>query len=569
MSADFQVSGTNASALFTLKAHRGEGMLLLGMDWKTATPTDDFVGFAIDYKEPDGDRFFPLKNRLCFPGVGGSVNPQTLATTLSPIQKFRWVHFPRNADLDGDFVYRVSPVFMNEHGELSSGDAQEVAIELRRETYPGVLNVAFTRGFVASQAFIDRFASPGAPMSTLLPGKADDGLTFTATHPKKDDALPWMGFEARSAVLEILDQAIADGAAKVGVVAFELNEPEVLSRLEQLGSRVRVILDDSGKKNEAESAESQAEVRLVASAGRANVKRQHMGSLQHNKMVIVDGPQTKTALFGSTNFSWRGFFVQSNNAMIVHGASVVRSAAKAFEGYWQHNDVAGFGKSGATGLVDLGLAGIDAHVAFSPHTSKDALLKKIGDDIGTATSSVLYSMAFLAQTSGAVRDALKKVTEDPAIFVYGIADREVGGIELQTPDANKPPTHPARLDKHVPEPFKSEESGGGGVRLHHKFVVIDFDKPTARVYLGSYNFSDPADRKNGENLVLVKDRRIAVAYAVEALRIFDHYHFRAIQEEAGSPEALTLAKPPVGDEKPWWDSYYSDPQRARDREIFA
>jgi phosphatidylserine/phosphatidylglycerophosphate/cardiolipin synthase-like enzyme len=178
-------------------------------------------------------------------------------------------------------------------------------------------------------------------------------------------------------------------------------------------------------------------------------------------------------------------------------------------------------------------------------------------------------MAFLAQTSGAVRDALKKVTEDPAIFVYGIADREVGGIELQTPDANKAPTHPARLDKHVPEPFKSEESGGGGVRLHHKFVVIDFDKPTARVYLGSYNFSDPADRKNGENLVLVKDRRIAVAYAVEALRIFDHYHFRAKQEEAGSPEALTLAKPPVGNEKPWWDSYYSDPQRARDREIFA
>jgi phosphatidylserine/phosphatidylglycerophosphate/cardiolipin synthase-like enzyme len=255
--------------------------------------------------------------------------------------------------------------------------------------------------------------------------------------------------------------------------------------------------------------------------------------------------------------------------MIVHGASAVSAAAKAFEGYWQHNDVAGFGKSGATGLVELSLEGIDAQVAFSPHTSKDALLTKIGNDIGTATSSVLYSMAFLAQTSGAVRDALKKVTEDPTIFVYGIADREVGGIELQTPDANKPPTHPARLDKHVPEPFKSEESGGGGVRLHHKFVVIDFDKPTARVYLGSYNFSDPADRKNGENLVLVKDRRIAVAYAVEALRIFDHYHFRAAQEEAGSPAALTLAKPPVGDEKPWWDSYYSDPQRARDREIFA
>ena len=46
--------------------------------------------------------------------------------------------------------------------------------------------------------------------------------------------------------------------------------------------------------------------------------------------------------------------------------------------------------------------------------------------------------------------------------------------------------------------------------MHHKFVVIDFDKPTARVYMGSYNFSTPADTKNGENLLLIRDRRIAV-----------------------------------------------------------
>ena len=53
--------------------------------------------------------------------------------------------------------------------------------------------------------------------------------------------------------------------------------------------------------------------------------------------------------------------------------------------------------------------------------------------------------------------------------------------------------------------------------MHHKFVVIDFDKPTARVYMGSYNFSTPADIENGENLLLIRDRRIAVSYMVEAL----------------------------------------------------
>ncbi|MGN6815071.1 MAG: phospholipase D-like domain-containing protein, partial [Solirubrobacterales bacterium] len=131
------------------------------------------------------------------------------------------------------------------------------------------------------------------------------------------------------------------------------------------------------------------------------------------------------------------------------------------------------------------------------------------------------------------------------------------------------PVYPAELDSKVPPPFKAEPSGGSGVRLHHKFVVIDFDKPTARVYLGSYNFSNPADTENGENLVLVKDRGVAISYMIEALRIFDHYHFRVVEKEAGD-ESVTLTTPPrKAGEKPWWDPYWSNPQKVRDREVFA
>ena len=77
--------------------------------------------------------------------------------------------------------------------------------------------------------------------------------------------------------------------------------------------------------------------------------------------------------------------------------------------------------------------------------------------------------------------------------------------------------------------------------MHHKFVVIDFDKPTARVYLGSYNFSSPADSKNGENLLRIRDRRIAVSFMIEAVRICDHYDFRVSQsasKKAGKPFLL-------------------------------
>ena len=107
--------------------------------------------------------------------------------------------------------------------------------------------------------------------------------------------------------------------------------------------------------------------------------------------------------------------------------------------------------------------------------------------------------------------------------------------------------------------------------MHHKFVVIDFDKPAARVYLGSYNFSSPADVTNGENLLLIRDRRIAVSYVVEALRILDHYHFRVAQQEAKKAKTkLVLARPPQGaGEKAWWEEDYTDKRKIRDRELFG
>jgi hypothetical protein len=572
MAGEFQISGQNAAALFTLKVHRGDGMALLAMNWKKGRPPIDFVGFAIEYKEPGGVKFFPLKNRLSFPGVDGAVNPNSLSTRFSPIQKFRWVHFPRNAELPGDFVYQVMPVFMNDKDELSYGEAQQVRIELRRETYPGKINVAFTRGFVSSQAFVDRYDSRG-PISTLLPGSADGGLTFVPTHPLAEEALAWMGFEARHSILEVLDQAIADKKAKVSVVAYDLNEPGVVSRLEKLGGRARVIIDDEGSHGKPQSGETQAAQRLVASAGAGNVKRQHMGQLQHNKTIVVDGPKVQAVVCGSTNFSWRAFFVQSNNALVLRSKSAVRLFLAAFNDYWAHGDVAGFGKTASASLTGLGFSGIDARVAFSPHNSQNALLATVADDIGQkTTSNVFYSLAFLHQTPGPILDAIKKVTNDDKIFVYGISDRKVGGIDLQKPDGNVAPVFPASLQGNLPEPFKSEPSGGSGVRMHHKFIVIDFEKPTARVYMGSYNFSSTADTKNGENLLVIRDRRIAVSYLVEALTIFDHYHFRVLQQEAqeGKRKKLQLARPPRSPgEKPWWDRDYTNARKIRDRELFA
>ena len=156
------------------------------------------------------------------------------------------------------------------------------------------------------------------------------------------------------------------------------------------------------------------------------------------------------------------------------------------------------------------------------------------------------------------------------LFTYGISDKRTG-VELHKPDGNPAPVYFSRLTGKLPPPFNVEPSAGGGTNMHHKFVVIDFDKPSARGWCGSYNFSYSADCTNGENLLLIKDRKIATAYMVEALRIFDAYHFRVAMDDAkrdGKP--MVLRKPPTFSGKdPWWMEDWTVPNKVRDREAFA
>jgi phosphatidylserine/phosphatidylglycerophosphate/cardiolipin synthase-like enzyme len=546
-------------------------MCLLAMNWKTNTPPTNFVGFAIEYQEPGATQFYPLSNRLAFPGANGAVNPAVLSSKLSPIQKFRWIHFPFHAGLPGLFTYRVTPVFMSGNGALSYGDAQTAAIQLEAETYPGQLNVCFTRGFISSQAFIDHFGTNNS-VAAILPSTANQGLDFKPTYANEETALAWMGFESRSAILNVLDQAAGDSTAQVRVAAYDFNDPEIVSRLQKLGSRLKIIIDDSGTHKPATACETRAAALLVASAGAANVQRQHMGQLQHNKMIAVSGNKVRFAIGGSTNFSWRGIYVQNNNAVVVQGTTAVQLFFTAFDNLWANpNNPTGFGNTPSAAWNDLQLTGIDAKVTFSPHSSANAMLNSLANDISATKSSLFYSLAFLYEAPGPILTSIKKVTADNTLFVYGISDRSVGGLDIQVPDGNPPIAFPAALLTNVPEPFKAEATGGSGIRMHHKFVVIDFNQPNARVYTGSYNFSATADTKNGENLWCIADRRVATSYMIEAVAMFDHYEFRDADAKATTAGGkLQLQKPPTSaGVKPWWDEDWTNPQKKRDRELFG
>ncbi|NHZ89597.1 phospholipase [Massilia sp. CCM 8733] len=566
---NWSVVGKNATAPFTLKIHRGESMVLIAMNWRDGKPPIDFAGFAIEYRAPGSVKFKVLKNRLGFPGITAD---KSLSTLESPIQKFRWVHFPFQAELAGEFTYRVTPVFMDPDAVLRYGESQMASIELGLETYEGELNVAFTRGYVSSQKFSQTYLKDGHKIGSLLPATAADGLTFVATHPQAAKALGWMGFEARNAILGLLDEALADSDAQVSVVAYDLSERDVVTRLQALGPRLRIIIDNSADHGHPHSAENAAASMLANSAGEGNVIRQKMGGLQHNKTIVVNGPKCKAVVCGSTNFSWRGFFIQANNAVIMRGDEPVRVFENAFMAYWSpDDDVNRVRTSQSAGWSDLGLPSVQAAVTFSPHGSDNKVLDTVARYVGAHTkSNVLFALAFLYQTDGAMRDAISSLTDNENVFVYGMSDKKTG-INLQMANGHMAIVQPAVLADDVPEPFAREIAGGGGIRLHHKFIVTDFNTPDARVYMGSFNFSEAADVKNGEQLVVIRDQRVATAYMVEALRIFDHYEYRVRRAAAKvKNKHLELRLPPRKEsEKPWWLEDWTDPIKIRDRELFS
>jgi hypothetical protein len=560
---------TNSKSLdgLSVKLWRGERMVLIGMD--VDDPEPDFVGFSIEVQSPGSNAFVALRNRLNFsygtqPASEAVNGFRNFLSTDAPFQKFRWIHFPYDPKI-GEYTYRVTKKHMKADGTLASGTSVTLDIHLDIIIYDGFLDVGFTRNFASSQAYVEKYHNN----PNVIPQDPAKGLDFEKV---AGDVYNWLGFEAGQLIFDFLSDVAADETLDLDFFAYDLNEPDIVGLLERIGGRLRAIIDDSGDHKAETSAESQAAQRLIASAGAKNVKR--MQSLQHNKVLIAkrDGEAVKV-LFGSTNFSFRGIYIQANNALVFHSPEAAALFEQVFDRAF--NNPKTFSSdpiSKQWHLVQVAGKPL-VHFCFSPHTDSGLSLNPLGSAIDQATSSVFFSIAFLNQAkSGAVREAIDRLMEKN-VFSYGVSDH-AGGLEVNKPDGTIGIVDFAFLAKNAPEPFKSEWSGGQGIHEHHKFVVTDFNLPTAKVFTGSSNLSVSGEEKNGDNFVMIEDPKVATSYAIEALRVFDHLHFRSRMHDAardGSSDALVLEKPTVLSGKPaWFEKFYvAGSQAASDRKLFA
>jgi phosphatidylserine/phosphatidylglycerophosphate/cardiolipin synthase-like enzyme len=548
-----------ASGGLKVKAYRGDSSVLLAFD-VDANKTAGLAGFAVKCTDPDGKSFF-LKNRLSFDTVvNAATTPAEQHAMLTPsdqapFQKFRWVDFSSAAG-PGRYIYEVSAMYFN-------GDAVEarmkVEVPIDLGAYEsGSLKAGFTRGFLSSQAYVDKFKN--APIRPAQKSIDYDTTKFEAQYK-------WLGFNARVLAFDFLNEALADKTSTLDVFAYDLDEPDLIKLLTQFKGRLRAVLDDSPEHVKDGAMEILAKAALLESAGEENIKTGHFQRYAHDKVFIKKnaGGQAVRVLTGSANFSVRGFYVQANNVLVFDDASTAALYEEAFEQTF--TDMAHFKMAEiAEGWIDMPpVSALPAFsLCFSPHTSATASLDRITGAIKNAKSSILFAIMDLTG-GGDVLAAIHGLTVDrPDIYSYGVTQSKAGTTLFKPGSPNGVLTSFAFLQKHVPFPFSAEISGGMGQVIHDKFLVIDFDTDTPIVYTGSSNLAKGGEEANGDNLIEIRDEGVASIFAVQAMGLVDHFSFRVAMQDATNDNPLTLSR---GD---WWKPYFTDGSaKFRERELLV
>jgi len=561
----------------TVRAYRGDAMTLLAFNLDEQKNTPDFVGFTIEFVVPGGTKKFSQTNMLNFDGVD-----EARPSTEAPFQKFRWLHVPGsrfqplNETKYGIYTYHISPRYWDTvNDKLKPIDNNlTVSLDIKVDTFDEEdIQVSFTRGFTTSQAYVGRFGDNSniiPPGSALIPdinvvsGTDPKGHTYTFK-----DQYEWMGFKAREKTLTLLDEVIADNKLSVEIFAYDFNEPAVMDRLLKLAAkgRIKMILDSSTSTKEGETighgTASSTETKFFnqfknVKVNGAGIVRGKFSRLQHHKVIIVkkDNVPVKV-LTGATNFSITGFCVNANHVIIFDSPKVAQKYHEVFEASWGTAKMKAFRgttlsqKAFQFSPPDTPLSIIN----FAPHEEARTteILDAITSRIDKAKSAVLFSVMSLASnTGGSVVPKLREVHKNPDIFTYGVSD-SVKGVSLYKPGRKNGLLINAQSLKNVlPPPFDKEVKIKAH-NIHHKFVVVDFNKPTAVVYCGSSNLALGGENSNGDNLIEIRNQEIATVFAIEALRLVDHYHFRANQINAEENNDPIILKKTNSWAKPYYD----------------
>lgn len=256
------------------------------------------------------------------------------------------------------------------------------------------------------------------------------------------------------------------------------------------GVRVRMVTDSDTLAND--DAAIRHAFAIVRRAGIPIVEDGGQG-LMHNKFVIVDGAAVWT---GSWNFTDGDTYRLNNNAIIIPSLELARNYTIEFEQLFIQQQ---FGAAKRIGLGDpvitVGGARIENYFAPQNQVSEQIIAR-----LKLARTSIHF-MAF-SFTSDTIGKAVRTM-EKAGVQVSGVF--ETTGSETLFSEYGK--FRKLKLDVL---------QDGNPYVMHHKVFIID----SQTVIFGSFNFTNNADKDNDENLLIIDDPALALAFEAEFQRVY-------------------------------------------------
>jgi phosphatidylserine/phosphatidylglycerophosphate/cardiolipin synthase-like enzyme len=382
------------------------------------------------------------------------------------------------------------------------------------------------------------------------------------------------------------------GSFRLGL--YELDDDELIKLIVDNQARVEVILANSGADDggawDVRNAAARTRLRSVLGTRFQDRMFNNSTHIGHNKFVVhLDGAGIPQSVFtGSTNWTSTGVAGQTNNALLVED----RAVAKAFLDYWQRmhdgdklsrpkpklsstmkdaQQGAAFRTANETLSIVPLAGGGEIHTWFSPNMPQRKKptwktkpipvppdLQEVYRRMRLAKEAVIF-LAFYPGQRGVdciIGEAIDAGRKDHKLIVVGAVSSPQAMpnyvatkkdkvtkkvlVEGDSPtvfeEGNVAIVRAARIDeKTLLGDLRVEQltaKGGIGAIIHDKIVVIDPLSPDCAVILGSHNLGYKASYSNDENMVIVTGHReLAIAYAVHVLDVYDHYRFRAIQND--------------------------------------
>lgn len=287
---------------------------------------------------------------------------------------------------------------------------------------------------------------------------------------------------------EVLTGAIDQARFRVDLAVYDLDLwsiRDALVRAHQRGVTVRVVV-------ESDRAE-EAEIEALRSAGIPVVGDQRRG-LMHQKFVIIDQRDVWT---GSMNFTLRGVYRNDNHLIHFRSPSLAENYTVEFMEMFE-DQLFGDRIRDNTPHPKLEIQGGLVETYFSPD---DHPQKRIIELIQGAEDQIKF-LAY-SFTSDPIAQAMIRCSER-GVLVQGVIDTSQLYSEMGS--------EWERLKKNGVDVRKD----GNPEKMHHKFILIDGEI----VIMGSYNFTESAEKVNDENVLIIHNAALGDIFDEEFQRVY-------------------------------------------------